>query len=446
MKNSKPRKPAIVSRENSEKLRRNVMVEHMERNLAYQYAVQGLNECEKTKLLNDFRKRYLEYRNSWRANPAKAIDNGWSGEQFRAAGFQPLSVDLEVASVCDLACPFCYRQFIATPDKTMEPDLYFKLIDQCADLSVPSVKLNWRGEPLLHPRLPEFVRYAKRKGILEVIINTNATTLDERKGAELIDAGLDLLIYSFDGASKATYEKMRPGRFKNNHFDKVYENIRGFANLRRSLGAIFPRTKIQMILTKEAINEQDEFFELFENVVDDVSVKAYTERGGKVGDLSDSQIRKAQQHVELIDRNQPMWKDHNGRWFVSKGRLPCEQPFQRLMVTYDGRVSMCCYDWGMSHPVGYVSDRGWLSGDEDYLEVVQSVSAQKKGFAGFMDKVEMPKRLFRPKRVVRTLRDIWFGAEINQVRKVHISNSLEELEVCRGCPFKDTYDWMPIGD
>ena len=31
--------------------------------------------------------------------------------------FSPLCFDLEVASVCDLACGFCYRQYISTPDK-----------------------------------------------------------------------------------------------------------------------------------------------------------------------------------------------------------------------------------------------------------------------------------------------------------------------------------------
>ena len=41
---------------------------------------------------------------------------------------------------------------------------------------------------------------------------------------DLIDAGLDYMIYSFDGGSKETYEKMRPDVSKNS-FDKVYNNI-----------------------------------------------------------------------------------------------------------------------------------------------------------------------------------------------------------------------------
>ena len=42
----------------------------------------------------------------------------------------PLCVDVEVASICDLACPFCYREFIVTPDKIINEKLCLDLIDQ----------------------------------------------------------------------------------------------------------------------------------------------------------------------------------------------------------------------------------------------------------------------------------------------------------------------------
>ena len=42
-----------------------------------------------------------------------------------------------------------------------------------------------------------------------------------------------------------------------------------------------------------------------------------------------------------------------------KGRKPCEQLFQRLMVTYDGSVGMCCHDWGAQHSIGYVSSEAF---------------------------------------------------------------------------------------
>ena len=50
------------------------------------------------------------------------------------------------------------------------------------------MKFNWRGEPLLRPELPKFIKYAKEKGILETIINTNATMMNEKVANNLIDS------------------------------------------------------------------------------------------------------------------------------------------------------------------------------------------------------------------------------------------------------------------
>ena len=43
----------------------------------------------------------------------------------------------------------------------------------------------------------------QKKGILETMINTNATKLNEEMSEKLIKSGLDIMIYSFDGGTKA---------------------------------------------------------------------------------------------------------------------------------------------------------------------------------------------------------------------------------------------------
>ena len=35
------------------------------------------------------------------------------------------------------------------------------------------------------------------------------------------------------------------------------------------------------------------------------------------------------------------------------------------MVTYDGRVGMCCMDWGAKHNLGYLSEKGFNHKDEE---------------------------------------------------------------------------------
>jgi len=420
------------------------VVRNMSFNKAYRHAADRAGDPD-GRLLDEFRDRFRAYRAGWRAYPEYAITHGLHDEYYRTTGHPPLSVDIEIVATCDLACHFCYRQWITTPDKQIADDLYYRIVDQCAELGVPSIKLNWRGEPILHAKLAEYVDYAKRAGILETVINTNAVTLTEKKSRALIEAGLDLIIYSFDGGTKATYEKMRVGRFGSNHFEPVYENIRRFARIRSELGSPFPRTKIQMILTADTSGEQDEFFALFSDCVDDVSVKAYTERGGGVSDLTPEARQRVQAflHERGLPERTPHWRDMDGNLFVSVGRLPCEQIYQRLMIGYDGTVSMCCYDWGSEYPIGYVDSHAFEQTARDYAAVMHKVESRAKGFE-LLQNVKMPRRYVDPPKRVQTLKEIWDGQILNDVRREHVQGRLESVPFCKGCEFKETYQWLRV--
>ena len=432
---SNHRKYSISNLGNSEADRLEFMINNMSLNKAYLYSIKKIsNEDDKKNVLESYKKRFFEYRNGWRSIPEKAIKDKLYDKKFINKNIIPLCIDLEVASVCDLACPHCYRQYIATPDKIMSKELAFRLIDQLAELKVPSVKFNWRGEPLMNKNLPEIIDYAKQNGVIETIINTNATYLKGNYADELISSGLDLLIYSFDGGSKQTYDKLRPGRFKENKFENIIENIKNFHQLKIKKKSLFPRTKIQMVLTKETYQEQGEYFEIFKNIVDDVSVKQYTERGGE--------IKESEINNYKLKKNKIYMKNFDGELFVSEGRLPCEQPFQRMLVTYDGRVSMCCYDWGSMHPVGYVDKMAIDVGDKEYEKVQKKAQKNVRGFE--LMKLRVPDKFNFPDEEISTLKDIWYGNEINKVRKLHIENKIEKITICKKCPFKDTYDWKKI--
>jgi len=419
------------------------MVRNIRGNKAYQYAL--LSETDKTadELAELYATRFRNYRADWNGQPREAIKAGLTGVEMYDHDLVPLCIDIECASVCDLACSFCYRESLATPDKMISKELFERIIDQAIDLGVPSVKLNWRGEPLLNSNLPNHIDYAKRRGILDTIINTNATRLNQKKSAQLIDAGLDFMIYSFDGGTKETYERMRPGRFKKNKFETVYRNITGFAETRAKKGATFPRTKIQMILTEDTYEEQEAFFELFDGYVDDVTVTQYSERGGNVSDLKEEErqdYRELCQSLSLPE-NAPYLRDANGNISVADRRLPCEQPFQRLMVTYDGRVAMCCYDWGAMHPIGYLDDSCFEDPEADKKIVLERMQGGRKGFE-LMSEIVMPPIFNQPERKVQTLRDIWVGAEIASVRQSHLEGKVDDVAICTKCSFKDTYSWV----
>ena len=395
-----------------------------------------------------FLKKFQDYRKAWIEQPKEIVAefaNNIEKKNYKLKNrIRPLCIDLELAAICDLACPHCFREYLATPDKVMNLDFAKKIIKDAIDYSVPSMKFNWRGEPLLHPNLGTLIKFAKDNGMLETIINTNATNLTKKKGMELIESGLDYMIYSFDGGTKKTYEKLRPGRFHKNTFEKVVKNIEEFRNLKKKLNIKFPYTKIQMVLMDSNRDEVNSFFELFEPIVDEVTVTPYQERGGNIKDLNKTNLDILEKYLtdNNLSKETPYMIDGENNLFISKGRKTCDQIFQRLMITYDGKTGMCCNDWGAQYNLGFLNNAGFESRQEEQ-KVLKKVKSNKKGFE-LLKNIEMPKEFNKPTKKVSNIDEIWNSSELNKVRNIHLLNNLDEVNICKGCSSKDTFIWEKI--
>lgn len=224
----------------------------------------------------------------------------------------PLHVDIELASVCNLKCPMCYT---ISPDfkkkvnaKLMDFDLFTKIVDECAEGDVYSIRLSFRGESFLHKRIVDCVRYAKQKGIKEVSTLTNGLRLDEDMFKEIMEAEIDWITISFDGLDKTYEEIRRPAKYL-----RAVEKIANYAKIKQQAGRVKPVIKIQSILP--AIEKDPQaFYDVFSPITDMVSANP------------------------LID------------FMQSKGDLPkienfsCPQIYQRLVIGADGLCMMCSND------------------------------------------------------------------------------------------------------
>ena len=381
----------------------------------------------------EYCREYREYRESW--NTA-ACDSD-------ADVSKPLCLDLEVASLCDLACPFCYRQQVVTPDKLIDRNVANSALESALKMRIPSIKFNWRGEPLLNKHLEDYILRAKQGGVIETLINTNALSLSASRSKSLIQSGLDTMIYSFDGGTLATYEKNRPGRYKKNEFKSVVENIKRFNSIRNEIGSSFPYTRIQMILTEESRDEKEEFYTLFSPYVDEVSTKQYTERGGNLNVLKDDERALIESYAEKVRRNASDigYMIVNDKVYVATGRLPCQQPFQRLLVTYEGRVGMCCYDWGATYAVGTLDKEIAINAKKDYDAVQKNILQGKRSFSNMKAEINQDFEILNSVPSSQDLRTIWEGSRIEHARQLHMAKRHAEIEICKSCTFKETYQW-----
>lgn len=107
--------------------------------------------------------------------------------------------NLEIASVCNLACPYCpcrlqgeHRDVGLMTEEVFERSLYW-LKKFVAASTQEELNFFGVGESLLHPHLVEWVRRTRdiMPRYLPLLINTNGILFTEEIGRALYDAGTD---------------------------------------------------------------------------------------------------------------------------------------------------------------------------------------------------------------------------------------------------------------
>jgi len=270
----------------------------------------------------------------------------------------PAVLYLEATAVCNLRCPMCPTT-IGLPRAPYRTDLFDLELLPKLERALPSVVrcfLSGGGEPLLHPQFFDIVRLLKKQGI-EVHFNSNATLLDEDRARQVIASGVDTISFSIDGATAATYEKIRaPAKF-----ERVTGNIQRLAELKKEMNS--PRPFLNMQFTVSDFNAREigrtaslaadlginhlviepltpvycfdsEYFAFFHEHA--VAAEAVLE---EVREAS----QEAQQRGLIFSSHYIYAADHKAP------DRACLEPWLTLGVRVDGRVFTCC---GMIEAMG----------------------------------------------------------------------------------------------
>jgi radical SAM protein with 4Fe4S-binding SPASM domain len=243
------------------------------------------------------------------------------------AGDFPKVVLIDTISYCNLKCSMCVHKDMKRKKGTMPWDLFTRIIDEIADVDKRvRVWMVFFGEALLlkrrKPSIFDMISYAKRKGLTDVVLNSNANLLDERAARGLIEAGLDAIYIGLDAFTPETYAQVRVG----GNYEQTVCNVVHLIKMKQALNASNPEVFVQFVEMDVNQQEKEGFIKFWLAQGAQVKIRPKVSWAGSIA------------APDLVLGNDDRW--------------PCYWAMQTMSITDTGKVVTCAVDLDARHIVG----------------------------------------------------------------------------------------------
>ena len=272
----------------------------------------------------------------------------------------PTQVYIEVTNLCNsrcISCPLTYNHFLPfEPKHHLSWDEYRHIVDQFPHLD--RVVLHGIGESLLNKDLPRFVGHLKERGA-EVLFNTNAILLDQKRGDALTAAGLDELRVSMDAITPELYAQLRGV----DRLPQVICNLEAFVG--RHGGRSSPKVSLWWVAMRANLPQLPDFVRLAAQIgVPEVYLQRLVYFGGgeEIGENTTMKVEQSlytgleHQQAELVSQCEGLAAELGLAFRASGAATPsesisargshpwqgCMRPWMLMYITANGTVLPCC--------------------------------------------------------------------------------------------------------
>jgi MoaA/NifB/PqqE/SkfB family radical SAM enzyme len=297
----------------------------------------------------------------------------------------PYRYNIDPTNVCNLRCPVCPTGMgtLQRNRGRMELEDYEKIVDQIAPYAYLLELYNW-GEPFLHPRIFDMIRYASERNIF-VRLSSNLNHFDRAMAEQTVASGLGALIVSVDGATEATYQKYR----RRGQLSKAVENVECLVEAKRQAESRLPYVTLRMLINR--YNEHE--IEAVRQMAADLGVDIFT-----TGTLFVNTKDKAQIEEWLPRSEQLSYYDYSADELQNVWH--CADLWEAMIINWDGGVSPCCwiqsaendFDNALARPltdiwngVAYVSSRRIFSFDGAKRGDVKTICSVCRGHPEYLN-------------------------------------------------------------
>ncbi|MDX2149905.1 MAG: radical SAM protein [Bryobacteraceae bacterium] len=330
-----------------------------------------------------FLSRYAaRYRDVARMNPPlkspRAYSNWFRANWELLAGTsevkaRPLKLTFDPTNVCQLRCPLCPTGLQAQDRDKGHAQIHLleHLLDEVGDHVFFMDFFNW-GEPLLNPRIEDFIRIAHSKKIVTSLSTNLSLPLSDDRIRRLVGSGLNEIIVSLDGASAGTYATYR----REGRFDLVIDNMRRIIQEKRRLGHSWPMMTWQYLVFR--FNEHE--IPLAQRMAEEMGVDRITFRAPFLDVDRFPLPQEDRVQIQGWQPKEPLFQIHSAppESYAPKSR--CGWHYMSSAINYDGTVAPCCTTFEKRDDFGTLGK----TGERGYMEVFnnESFRAVRDRYAG----------------------------------------------------------------
>jgi organic radical activating enzyme len=209
----------------------------------------------------------------------------------------------------------------------MDMGLFKNIIAQIKDHIELVYLAGGLGEPTIHPGLFKMIKYC-RESKVRVGVSTNAVLLTPKVVDKLLTDPTDLILFSLDGATKETHEKVRVG----SNFERTMGNVENFLKEKERRKKIFPYVCVQMVYMPVNQAEAEVFRKKWASYkgVNDIRMKKFLHLQGA-------------EYIPASDDGMKIFE-----------KMSCVLPWRQLSIAWDGTLALCCRDYNYREVIGSV--------------------------------------------------------------------------------------------
>lgn len=259
----------------------------------------------------------------------------------------PRSVKIELTARCDFQCFFCASAMRLREKADIDPVFFRRILREMRDLGVEEIGLFYLGESFLCSWLPEAIRFAKEDcGYPYVFLTTNGRLATPERVRACIEAGLDSLKFSFNFSDAEQFKQVTGVRAGD--FGRIEEHLRAAREVRDDVER---RSGHRCGLYASSIRYDDEQLARMEAAVE--RILPYVDEHYWLPLYGQAGLTSGARGTTPTAGNQ-------GRIGALRKPLPCWSLFTEGHITWDGRLSACCFDHDGRFNMGDLRSTGFL--------------------------------------------------------------------------------------